>query len=367
MDKKRKKASRNEAIRDQKGAALLANFKAGKCQPINMVRRWDGTKLGFTPITQSDLTGAIRDAIEAGRLTIKSGATDAAVFLRNLGAWEPPLTTRQARENTRSHHYPGRMIKLVCNRIKSVLKSQDRAAKTAELEAKAQDAKRQADELVQQQIQVRVEAALAEQAKADMPITQDQISKIVTYTVRLPKNAKVKTYNYMFGLYAGIAIQKTITVSDLTFTDVAVAAVKIVAANLVVGHCFGKVLSTDERLNYLHSVQSVEDRLLANECMISMLDYNNQACYFNTHQVGEQMVHRIHRPINNTDVPNVEFHMSKMRKNSDVIRTDMIVVMSIRPIEAGERLIAPPPPDGFRVPLQVRESPTTAIKNKKND
>lgn len=218
------------------------------------------------------------------------------------------------------------------------------------------EAEQLAADLQQQQVQQQISAAVAIAADAEWPLTREHVTKVVTYVAKLPVEQKLFSYTYMFGGFGGIAIAKTLPIRDLELLDVAVAACRTLP-NLVMGHCVGQLMSGDARISYVMSVPA-KNRIAANECCISVLNYNDEPCYLNTHAAGEQMVHRIYRPINNSDVPNVSFFLRPLPHPSrDAERTDMLLVISTRQIEAGELLIANHPPDGFQVPLHVRDRP----------
>lgn len=353
----------SEEIKKLKEKKMSELIRAAKGDAQSLFYRWEATRLAFTNVTSAELSNAVRMGLVAGDINAKSGAQDIGSFLRHIGVFEPNFNARQRRENTRKdHNYPGKMIILIRNRIASVLRTAERTASVADLAIRRQEAERLARELEQQELAVRVEAAIAERDEGPMPVTNEQIQCIERYTLDLPTNIKARAYKHWFGKTGGIAVKRPFVLGDFSFDALAVASIGVPYAGTVLGHCFGMVLSADGRLSLLKSIRLKGTRVHANEMMISIVGYDDYTpSYLNTYEVGDQLAHHIHRPLN--EVPNVTFHLTKLGEGADDIRKDMLIIISTRPIAAGERLIGTQPPDGFIVPTQLADRPSGEGRN----
>lgn len=231
-------------------------IKSAKGDAQSLFYRWEATRLVFTPITSTELTMAIRNALDAGDINAKSNAQDIGSFLRHIGVFEPTFTARQRRENTKKdHNYPGKMIILVRNRIASAVRTAERAANMAELTVRRQETEQLARELEQQELQMRIDVAVAERDERPMPVTNDQILRIERYTLDLPATVKARAYKHWFAKHGGIAVKRPFQLGDFSFNALAVAAIAVPYPDTVLGHCFGNVLSVDGRLSFLASLR----------------------------------------------------------------------------------------------------------------
>lgn len=174
----------------------------------------------------------------------------------------------------------------------------------------------------------------------EFPVTNEFLLKIARYIHELPPVTKVRAYKNWYSMHAGIAVVPRFAVGDLNYSETAVAAVEVIYANTIMGYAHGMFVTNEHRVSELMSIRTKGDKLAANEMMLSMNGYDGQPGYFDTHNVGDQLVHRIHRPIGDGSTPNVIFYMTRLEGASDNERTDVLTVVSTRPISAGDRLIA---------------------------